>query len=71
MVALKKAGYMFLRHKSLACLVGIVLFFGIVAHFTSSEAQNSAEQETLNRLQRMQNELTILQKFVYRGKISP
>ncbi len=71
MVALKKAGYMFLRHKSLAFLVGIVLFFGIVAHFTSSEAQNSAEQETLNRLQRMQNELTILQKFVYRGKISP
>ena len=25
----------------------------------------------LNRLQRMQNELTILQKYVYRGKISP
>ena len=61
---------MSLRHNALAFSVGIALFYGIVAIFNSSEAQNSGEQEIFNRLQRIQNELTTLQKFVYRGKTS-
>ena len=61
---------MFLRHNALAFLVGVALFYGIVAIFNFSEAQISGEQEIFNRLQRMQTELTTLQKFVYRGKTS-
>jgi tol-pal system protein YbgF len=57
--------------RSIHLLWAGIVTAAIMSTGMSAVAQNSSSQEMLNRINRLQNEITTLQRYVYQGKAPP